>query len=379
MAKNKPKHRPAAPRTASLKQHHPPPGTMPGTLLAIPDARGSRFSILQYSEKACAENREASLDEVISCLGAYPITWINVEGLGNLAAIQQIGKAFHLHPLALEDVVSQHQRPKLEAYQELLFIVARMPHPQALSATEQVSFFLGPNFLITFQEGLPGDCFETVRQRIRQDGGPIRQGSAAFLLYQLLDTIVDQFFPQLEFHADLIQMIEDRIISERGASANSELYAIRRQLLLMHGTLRPLRDVVSGLMRGPQSLFDENTRWYLRDVYDHTSQLIDLLETYKDLCTQLMEMAAAAANARMNETMRFLTVMSAIFIPLTFVVGIYGMNFKTDVSVLNMPELGWAYGYPFSLLLMATIASGQLLFFRHKGWLGMPSAEKRKR
>ena len=276
-------------------------------------------------------------------------------------------------------MVSQHQRPKLEAYQELLFIVARMPHPQALSATEQVSFFLGPNFLITFQEGLPGDCFETVRQRIRQDGGPIRQGSAAFLLYQLLDTIVDQFFPQLEFHADLIQMIEDRIISERGASANTELYAIRRQLLLMHGTLRPLRDVVSGLMRGPQSLFDENTRWYLRDVYDHTSQLIDLLETYKDLCTQLMEMAAAAANARMNETMRFLTVMSAIFIPLTFVVGIYGMNFKTDVSVLNMPELGWAYGYPFSLLLMAAIASGQLLFFRHKGWLGMPSAEKRKR
>lgn len=355
-----------------------PPGTVPGTLIADPDSPEPNYWIMQYGPEGFAETPEASLDQVIGCLDSYPITWINVEGLGDVEAIQKIGRAYKLHPLALEDVVNVHQRPKVDSYRDVLYIVARMPHPEAIPATEQVSFFLGSNFLLTFQEGTPGDCFEPVRKRLRDDSGKLRGGTPAYLLYGLLDTLVDQFFPQLEFYADLLQSIEDRIISHRYAPVSTELYTIRRHLLLMHRIVRPLQDVIGTLMREPLNVFDEETRFYLRDVFDHTTQLMDLLETYKDLASHLMDMAASAAGARMNEIMRFLTVMSSIFIPLTFIAGVYGMNFKIENSPLNMPELTWYYGYPYSLLLMAIVAIGLMMFFRHKGWLGVPESEKRR-
>lgn len=354
------------------------PGTDPEVLVDDPDSPAPHFHILQYGSNTCVENLDASLDEVMASIGKYPISWIDVEGLGDVKAIQRIGKAFKLHPLAIEDVVNVHQRPKMETYQDVLFIVARMPHPEAIPATEQVSIFLGPDFIITFQEGTPGDCFEPVRKHIRENSGRLRQATSAYLLYALLDTLVDQFFPQLEFYADLLQNIEDRIIAHRYGTVSTELYTIRRHLLLMHRIVRPLQDVINALMREGLNIFDEETRWYLRDVFDHTTQLMDMLETYKDLSTHLMEMASTAAGARMNEIMRFLTVMSSIFIPLTFIAGIYGMNFNTQNSPLNMPELNWFYGYPFSLVLMLAIASGLMMFFRHKGWMGVPESEKMK-
>ncbi|MEZ0368741.1 MAG: magnesium/cobalt transporter CorA [Candidatus Sericytochromatia bacterium] len=361
-----------------MRLRRSPPGTVPGSLIADPDSPAPHYEIMQYGLQNFVEKPDATLEEAIACLGEYPITWINIEGLGDVEAIQRIGKAYKLHPLALEDVVNVHQRPKLEAYQDVLFIIARMPHPEAIPATEQVAFFLGTNFLITFQEGTPGDCFEPVRKHIREDSGRLRHASSAYLLYALLDTLVDQFFPQLEFYADLLQNIEDRIIAHRYGTVSTELYTIRRHLLLMHRIVRPLQDVINALMREPLNIFDEETRWYLRDVFDHTTQLMDMLETYKDLSTHLMEMASTAAGARMNEIMRFLTVMSSIFIPLTFIAGVYGMNFKTEISPMNMPELSWYYGYPFSLLLMSFISIGLMMFFRHKGWLGVPESDKMK-
>jgi magnesium transporter len=372
------KKTPVLPKTQILnKQRRTPPGTVPGTLIADPDSPAPLFWVMQYGPEGYAERAEASLDEVMSCHGDFPITWINVEGLGDVEAIQRIGKAYHLHPLALEDVVNVHQRPKLDTYKDVLFLVARMPHPEAIPATEQVSFFLGNDFIITFQEGTPGDCFEPVRKRIREDSGRLRGATTAHLLYALLDTLVDQFFPQLEFYADLLQSIEDRIISHRHAPISTELYTIRRHLLMMHRIVRPLQDVIAALMREPLNVFDDETRFYLRDVYDHTTQLMDMLDTYKDLASHLMDMAASAAGARMNEIMRFLTVMSSIFIPLTFIAGVYGMNFKLENSPYNMPELAWEYGYIYSLFLMIAIAIGQMLFFKYKGWLGVPEGGKR--
>lgn len=377
MAGRKQKKKVIAQKKSTLKQRRAAPGTVPGTLIADPDSPAPRYWILQYGAEDFVEKPDASLEEVVASQGKHPITWINVEGLGDVAAVQAIGRAFKLHPLALEDVVNVHQRPKIDAYKDVLFVVARMPHPEAIPSTEQVTFFLGANFLITFQEGAPGDCFEPVRKRIREDSGRLRNATPAYLLYALLDTLVDQFFPQLEFYADLLENIEDRIVTQRYAPVNSELYTIRRHLLVMHRIVRPLQDVISALMREQLGVFDEETRFYLRDVYDHTSQLMDMLETYKDLSTHLMEMASSVAGARMNEIMRFLTVMSSIFIPLTFLAGVYGMNFKHESSPYNMPELDWYYGYPLSLLLMGVIALGLMIFFRHKGWLGVPESERR--
>lgn len=353
-------------RKQALKQSQ----ILPTSQLCDPYASPSRYSILRYGAVDFAEMMEATLEDVLAGPSADTISWINVEGIGDVEAIQYIGEVYHLHSLALEDVVNLHQRPKLEAYQDVLFIVTRMPHPLEIFATEQVSFFLGTNFLITFQEGTPGDCFEHVRQRLRTDTGRLRQASAGYLLYALLDTLVDQFFPQLECHAELLQNLEDRIIGQRPGTVSSELYTVRRHLLLMHHTVRPLRDVIAALMHEPMKVFDQETRWSLRDVYDHTNQLLDLLETYKALATQLLEMAALVANARMGEIMRVLTIMSSIFIPLTFIVGIYGMNFNDAASPLNMPELSWYYGYPTTMGVMLGIAIAMLLFFRYKGWLG---------
>lgn len=360
------------PFSQALRRRRNPPGTKPGTLIPNPNSPTPEYSLIQYGPEGFYENQQASLADILNRSDQYPVTWINLEGLGDVEAIQQIGKDFGLHSLALEDVVNVHQRPKFESYQDILFIVARMPHPEAIPATEQVSFFLGKNFILTFQEGTPGDCFDSVRKRIRENSGRLRSSPPAYLLYALLDSLVDQYFPQLEFYADLLENIEDRIIGKRYTLVNTELYTIRRHILLMHRIIRPLQDVINSLMREPLNVFDEEIRWYLRDVYDHTTQLMDLLETYKDLSTHLMEMAASSASARMNEIMRFLTVMSSIFIPLTFIVGVYGMNFKLEASPWNMPELAWYYGYPFALILMLFIAFGQLVFFKYKGWLGVP-------
>ncbi|MGV3523439.1 MAG: magnesium/cobalt transporter CorA [Candidatus Sericytochromatia bacterium] len=364
------------PLRKSLMHRRTQPGAVPGQLTPDPNSPAPSYQIFSYGEGGCSENREATLEDLIQAQGNREMTWLNIEGLGDVAAIQAIGKAYHLHPLALEDVINVHQRPKLEAYPDVLFVVARMPHPEAIPETEQVSFFLGADFLITFQEGTPGDCFEPVRKRIRENSGRLRTSGPSYLLYALLDALIDQFFPQLEFYADLLENVEDRIISHNYAPVSSELYAIRRHLMLMQRTVRPLQDVIHALMRENLSYFDDEIRLYLRDCLDHTAQLLDLLETYRDLASHLMEMSVSAASTRMNEIMRFLTVMSSIFIPLTFVAGVYGMNFRPEASHLNMPELNWYYGYPFSLLLMASVALGLLLFFRHKGWLGIPESER---
>ena len=356
------------------------PGEVPGTLIPDPNSPEPTFEIIKYNAASFQEEKNVSLNTLMKVPKHQPnddsVTWINIEGLGNVSAVEALGKAFHLHPLALEDVVNAHQRPKLEAYDNVIYVVTRMPHPEIMNDTEQVSFFLGRNFLITFQEGTPGDVFEPVRNRIRESKGRIRHANAAYLLYSLLDTAIDQYFPQVEYYVDMLESIEDRILKHPHADVSSELHTIRRHLLFLHRLIRPLQDMLGAIMR-EKRFVDDDTRVYLRDCLDHTSQLMDMLDTYRDVSTQLMDMAVAAAGQRMNEIMKFLTVMSSIFIPLTFIAGVYGMNFDHGISPYNMPELHWVYGYPFSLLLMAACVIALILFFRRRGWLGIPEAARR--
>lgn len=369
-------------KRSSFIRRRTPPGTQPGTLIPDPESPQPLYQLVHYNDNEYAEQLQASLEDVLNqnskeSKNADQITWLNVEGLGDVNAIHKIGQSYGLHPLALEDVINVHQRPKLEAYREVLFVVARMPHPEAIPTTEQVAFFLGSNFLLTFQEGTPGDSFDPVRKRLRENSGKLRHSSPAYLLYSLLDALIDQYFPQLEYYADLLENIEDQLIQKVRESFSSELYTIRRNLMQILRSIRPLQDVIAALMRENTQLFDEETRYYLRDCLDHTAQLLDMLETYRDLSTHLMEMAESAADTRLNEIMRFLTVMSSIFIPLSFIAGLYGMNFDSKISPWNMPELGWYFGYPLTLLVMISTVLGMLVFFRHKGWLGIPESERR--
>lgn len=378
--KNKNKHRvknTLQEYKTSFMHRRTPPGAIPGTLIADPDSPRPEFELLGYNANTFLENADASLEEILILPPEDQITWINIEGLGDVDAVQAIGRFFDLHPLALEDVVNVHQRPKLENYKNVLFLVARMPHPEVTTSTEQVAFFLGEHFLLTFQEGTPGDAFEPVRRRLRENSGRLRSSGPGYLLYALMDALIDQYFPLVEFYANMLENIEDRLIDKEQTSFTSEIYTIRRNLMQMHRSIRPLQDVIGALMRENTPLFDEDTQIHLRDCLDHTAQLLDMLDNNKDLATHLMEMAEAAAGHRLNEIMRFLTVMSSIFIPLTFIAGIYGMNFNTEQSPWNMPELNFYLGYPLSILMMLATVFGLLLFFRHKGWLGIPGSEQK--
>jgi len=359
-------------RTLKFFKRRTPPGAMPGTLVPHPAAQTPRFQVLAYGPDSCREWEISAPRDLPDPKQLDEVTWINIEGLGDASVLQAVGERYHLHPLALEDVINVHQRPKLESYGDLLFVVARMPQSVMGHSGEQICFFLGQNLLLTFQEGLPGDTFEPVRERLRQNLGKLRHFGADYLLYALLDALVDHYFPLLEKFASRLEDLEDEILAHPHTQLTAEIYSIRRQFLLLRRAIRPLRDVINSLMRGNQELIGENAKVYFRDCYDHTIQLMDMLDTYREVATSLMEMAMASSSQRLNEVMRFLTVMSSIFIPLTFIVGVYGMNFKTDISPWNMPELNWYYGYPFALFLMVATVAGLLLFFKYKGWLGIP-------
>jgi magnesium transporter len=375
-----PRHREQAPtllplRHSYFQRRRSRPGELPGTLVVDPQSPPPRLSLFTYGPDEVHEIANLKPEQLGELNVKHPVTWLNVEGLGDIDIIRSLGKHFGLHQLALEDVVNVHQRPKLDEYPEALFIVVRMAylHDQHLS-TEQVSFFLGEDYVLSFQEGLPGDCFDPLRQRIRADLGRIRKAGPDYLFYSLLDGIVDHYFPILENYGERLEQLEDQIITRPQSGMIHQLYAIRRELLTLRRIIWPLRDVVNTLLRDHPRLGD-GIQVYLRDCYDHVVQLMDLIETYRDLTSNLMEVYLSTTGNRMNEIMKFLTILTAFFSPLTLIAGIYGMNFRTDVSPWNMPELNWVYGYPFSLLLMASTVLGLLIFFRAKGWLGLPPGE----
>jgi magnesium transporter len=295
--------------------------------------------------------------------------WVDVDGLGDADTVRSLGEIFNLHPLALEDVLHVFQRPKLEQYGEHYFLVARMASLNDHLETEQLSIFLGKDFVLTFQDSLPGDCLDPVRNRIRKSLGRIRQYGPDHLVYALLDAVVDSHFPVLEHYGERLDVLEDRILEAATTRSISQVHTIKRDLLTLRRAIWPLRDALHSLLRDDIPMVTEETRVYLRDCYDHTVRLIEMIETYRELCADLVDLYLSSVNNRMSEVMKVLTVFSSIFIPLTFIVGVYGMNFDTSVSRWNMPELLWPFGYPLVLAFMLAVAVAFLVFFHRKGWL----------
>jgi magnesium transporter len=312
-----------------------------------------------------------------SYLNKWTVVWIDVVGLGSEAKLRGIGKVFNIHPLALEDVVHVHQRAKVDAYDDNLFIVLRIPDPSNEFLTEQFSLFLGANYVVTFQER-PGDNFDLVRAGLRLEKSVTRESvQPDYLAYRLIDAAIDAYFPVLESIGDHLDKLDDPGDAKNTNIAFAELHAVRRELLLLRRAIWPLRDAMGELRSETTRFITDSARLYLRDCYDHAVQLIDLLESYRDIAGDVRDFYLSTISNRMNQVMKTLTVISTIFLPLSFIASVYGMNFHTDVSPWNMPELSWRYGYPFALGLMAAVAIGMLLNFKWRGWMdGDPSFDE---
>lgn len=350
------------------------PGAAPGTLTLDPNAVKPAIEVIGYGPDVLEERPIEKVDDLAGLVGRWPVTWVNVNGLGDLEVIQRIGQIFGLHRLTLEDVVNLHQRPKVEDYGDYLFIVTRMvahPNKAETSETEQVSLFLGDGFLLTFQEQ-PGDCFDMIRDRIRRYRGAIRDNQADYLAYSLLDAVIDGYFPVLEEVGERLEALEHAVMLDADSSQVGDIHDIKRELLLLRRAVWPQREMINGLGRQASPLVSSATEIYLRDCYDHAIQLLDILETYREIASGLVDVYLSSMSTRMNEVMKVLTIIATIFIPLGFIASVYGMNFDPSVSKWNMPELEWYFGYPFALLMMAALASGLLYNFWRKGWIGGP-------
>ncbi|MEH1792527.1 MULTISPECIES: magnesium/cobalt transporter CorA [unclassified Nostoc] len=353
-------------------EFHHQPGTMPGTIFIDEDAPPPIIFLIDYNQTNFIREQIATPEECVSYLDSESISWVDVQGLGSQDILQRLGKVFELHPLVLEDIVNVPERPKTEDYEDQLLFIARMVVAKERTCgfySEQVSLILGKNYLLTVQEEPEHDCFEGVRSRIEKSKGIIRKQGADYLAYAVLDAIIDGFFPVLELYGERIEELEEEVIVKPTPQTLQNIYQIRRELLQLRRAIWPQRDAINSLIRDGSELIGEEVRIYLRDCYDHTVQVMDMVETYRELASGLMDVYLSAVSNKMNEIMKVLTVVSTIFIPLTFVAGIYGMNFNTEKSPYNMPELNWYWGYPLCLAVMAAIALGLLFFFWQRGWL----------
>lgn len=342
-------------------------GLPPGTLVHIGESpvSESRIVSFNYDEHQYQEQTFATCDPYLPRQSDGATTWVDIEGVHQIETIRNIGEFYNLHPLVMEDIVSTVQRPKVEAYDDYLFIVLRMLLPQENGdfASEQVSMILGRGYLFTFQEGISGDAFESVRERIRTGRGKIRAMGADYLAYTLLDAIVDRYFTVLELFGERLVDIEEDVAMHPTPKVLVMLNELKKESIYLRKSVWPLREVLSFMQRDDTGIISESTRVYLRDVYDHTIQAIDTVETYRDLLAGMLDLYLSSISNRTNEIMKFLTVIGTIFMPLTFIVGLYGMNFK------HMPELEWKYGYYAILLIMALMSAGMVEYFRRRRWL----------
>ncbi|WP_341733509.1 magnesium/cobalt transporter CorA [Microcoleus sp. EPA2] len=347
------------------------PGAPPGTLDLEPGAPPPDIVLIDYSEATATRSKLVNPQEAAAYLDTESVSWVDMLGLGNKETWRQMGQIFNLHLMTQEDVVNVPQRPKVVDYEDHLLIIAWMVMIKPNSFNfhkEQVSLILGKHYLLTVQEEPDYDCFDPVRDRIRKGQGSIRKHGADYLAYTLLDSIIDGFFPVLEVYGELIEELEDEVVVKPTRKTLEKIYKIRRELLTLRRAIWPQRDAINALIRDSSDLISPEVRIYLRDCYDHTVQVMDMVETYRELASGLMDVYLSSVGNKMNEIMKLLTVISSIFIPLTFVVGVYGMNFNTEKSPLNMPELNWYFGYPLCWGLMVTIASSLVYFFWRRGW-----------
>ncbi len=352
----------------------PAVGASPGTLVVDSESGDrTRIFLFDYCAEQVIEKELASIDEVVQYLedDRPSITWIDIRGLSDRHTFERMGEIFHVHPLALEDVVNVPQRPHSDTYPEQQVVISRMVQLAESGAVEleQLGILFGEGYVVTVQEEASRDCLDSVRERIRRGKGTIRNAPSDYLVYALLDAVIDGFYPVLE---DLGERLEDLELEAAAAprGVSQKIHRLKRNLLDVRRAVWPQRDMVNGLLRDESLHISKETRVYLRDTYDHVVQVMDMVETFREIASGLMDLYLSGVSNRMNEIMKVLTVISTIFLPMTFIGGVYGMNFEADASPYNMPELRWRYGYPFALGLMLLSVIILLLFYRRKGWIG---------
>jgi magnesium transporter len=362
-------------RRSRKRTRRPPPGSPPGTISTTAAEPPANMMLTAYGPDTIDERRVESVADFAAVLTAHrhPVVWLDVDGVGDAATLQSLGAVLGLHRLTLADIANTTQRPKVEDYGAYIFVVMRAPVKCAdtnrVVECEQVSMVLGKGFAVSFQERhKPGDCFGGVRDRIRQAHGNIRSSGADYLMYALLDASIDGYFPLIEEIGEHLDGIEEQMMARLNPANVRRMHELRRELLTIRRAAWPLRDAVSSLHRDLSPLIADSTRIYLRDCYDHVVQIIDLVETSRELAAGLFDMQLSLASNRMNQVMKVLTIITTIFIPLSFVAGIYGMNFDTSHPA-NMPETRFAYGYPLILSIMLAIALAMMWAFWHVGWL----------
>ncbi len=342
-------------------------GLPPGTLVHVGEKKveSVKITFIDYDEQSFQEKQVTSIEECLKLKDTPTVSWINIDGLHDIELLEKLGRGFELHPLVLEDILSTSQLPKFEDYDKHLFIVLKMLSINEANPSveaEQVSVILGPNYVISFQERI-GDVFEPIRERIRKAKGRIRKMGPDYLAYALLDAIVDNYFVILEKFGEKIESMEEEVIGEPTEQTVQQIHSLKREMILLRKSIWPLREVIGGLQKSESSLVKETTDIYLRDVYDHTIQIIDTIESYRDMVSGLLDIYLSSLSNKMNAVMKVLTIIATLFIPLTFVAGIYGMNFE------YMPELKvrWAYGAVW--LFMIAVAVVMLCYFKKKKWL----------
>jgi magnesium transporter len=350
-----------------MKKRSRKAGLPPGTLIHIGERKTEevKITIMDYDETQLQEKEAKTFDECFPYKGRPTVTWINVDGIHQIETLEKLGECFELHPLTLEDVLNTDQRPKMEDFGDYMYIVLKMfsyndKNNEIL--IEQVSFILGSNFVLSFQENV-GDVFDPIRERIRNGKGRIRKIGADYLLYSLLDAIIDNYFIILEKIGEQIEFIEERLIINPASKTLNIIHKLKRDMLFLRRSVWPLREVISGMERGEFSLIKGTTKIYLRDVYDHNIQIIDTIETLREMLSGMLDIYLTSISNRLNAVMKVLTIIATIFMPLTFLAGIYGMNFK------YMPELEWKWGYFLILLVMFAIGISMLFYFKKKKWL----------
>ena len=342
-------------------------GLSPGTLVHVGTKKIEKpvISLIDYDQTRYEHLKDITIEEATGLKETETVSWINLSGIHDTTLIDDFGKRFGIHPLALEDILNTHHRPKLDEFEGFSLIIVKMlsfdDEAQSIKA-EQVSFLLGKNYVISFQEH-EEDVFDGVRERLERSSGRIRQRGPDYLAYALLDSIVDSYFHILEKVGDRLVQLEEELISDPQSSLLTTIYHYKRELLLLRKSVWPLREVINQLHKEVSPLIQEGTQVYLRDLYDHAIQAIDTVEVFRDAITGLQDLYMSSVSNRMNEIMKVLTIMASIFIPLTFIAGIYGMNFE------YMPELKWQWGYFAAWGVMAGCAAAMLIYFRKKKWL----------
>jgi magnesium transporter len=351
-------------RSKITKRYHKP-GTAPGTLRPLdePGASPLRVTVMDYGPDRLLEKTIERVEELAPFRDTPSVTWINVEGLSDVPFLEGLGKAFGFHPLALEDVLNCGQRPKVEDYGSYHFIVLKSlrSKPEEGLELEQISFFLAGNFVITLQQ-FHGDSFDAVRERIRRGKGQIRKMGPDYLTYALIDALVDEFFPVLETYGERIEALEDALVTNPTTETLQEIHQVKRDLLVLRRTAWPERDAINSLLHEESDVIRPETQVFLRDCYDHTIQVIDMIETYRDLAAGLLDVYLSSASNRLNEVMKVLTIISTIFIPLNFIAGVYGMNFE------HMPELAKPWAYPAVLGVMFVLGVSMVVYFKRRKW-----------